>query len=175
MVQDLRQQNAITNGPAARRGTYVGTVHTGGDLLFYNTFGSSATGGGAAAIYVWNAYNRVELKTIVSTPTVSWTLAATATRAAEGSSTFRVTWVSGLQDDAMHARYTVTSSAGAGGSVSCGVGLDTTTGFTGVYTRNNLSGNQLASVGEDCTNALWITFLLSNRKCKCRRYGRFFR
>jgi len=49
-----RYAQAITNGPAAQRGTYVGSFRSGiGNSSDFN-FGGSGAGGVAAALMVWN-------------------------------------------------------------------------------------------------------------------------
>lgn len=46
----------ITNGPAARRGTYVGTIVTNSSPQVDFKFGGSASGGDEAIIGIWNSY-----------------------------------------------------------------------------------------------------------------------
>ena len=88
----------VTNGPAARRGTYVGTIVTNGSSQADFRMGSTAAGGGEAFISVWNAYNRVSVAGIVSSSVASWP-AINGTRVFAGSATFRATMVSGLAED----------------------------------------------------------------------------
>lgn len=58
---------SITNGPAASRGTYVGTTRSNASNTLDYKLGSLATGGAQAAfLNVWNTYNRVAVNTSVS-------------------------------------------------------------------------------------------------------------
>ena len=50
---------AITNGPAAQRGTYLGTVRTSATNQFEASFGGSGPGGIPGFLLIWNAYNRI--------------------------------------------------------------------------------------------------------------------
>lgn len=88
----------VVNGPAARRGTYVGTIYTNGAGQVDFKLGGPAAGGGEATIGVWNAYNRVSVAGVVSSSVASWAVSS-GTRAFAGSPTFRVTMVSGLAED----------------------------------------------------------------------------
>ncbi len=88
----------ITNGPPARRGTYVGTIVTNGSSQVDFKMGSAAAGGGEAFIGVWNAYNRMSVAGIVSSSVGSWPV-INGTRVFAGSATFRATMVSGLAED----------------------------------------------------------------------------
>jgi hypothetical protein len=58
-MEILLNSVAITNGPAASRGTYVGTTRSNGSSQLDWIVGGSASGGTAAFLWVWNAYNRV--------------------------------------------------------------------------------------------------------------------
>lgn len=145
LVNGIYLNNAsITNGPAASRGTYVGTIRTNGSSTVDWILGTAATGGGAAFFGVWNAYNRVPVKTIVSDTSVSWTYATVAWRAANGSSTIRVSAVRGLDIDGIDAEYSAVGSAGASTTIRTGVGLDKTNGFSG--TSDNLSVSSLVGM-----------------------------
>ena len=133
---------AISNGPAAGYGTYLGTIATdpGAVTVSFNT-GSAAAGGGAAWIGLWNAYNRVPVAGQVRDTTTSWSYASTTIRAADGSSTIRVTAVTGLAEDVWEAEYVAVGTTSSGG-FTVGVGVNTTTSFTGIAAYLNL-----ASVG----------------------------
>jgi hypothetical protein len=49
----------VTNGPVARRGTYLGSIRTDASGTFTFTAGGQAVGGGTGRITVWNAFNQV--------------------------------------------------------------------------------------------------------------------
>lgn len=139
----LVNANAITNGPAAGYGTYVGTVATdsGGATVTFNT-GTAATGGGAATIGLWNAYNRVVVRGQVrDSSATDWSYGAAAWRAANGSATARVTFVTGLAEDAWRADYDAIGYFNTTSYSTVGLGLNTTTaptGITGYLNANNV-------------------------------------
>lgn len=129
---------AITNGPAANRGTYVGTIRTNGSSQAQWNAGGPASGGQAAILGLWNAYNRVRYYGKISDTTISWTYGTSAWRPAHNSSGMRVSWVGGLQNDFLTAEYSglaVTST----GKAQAGVGLDSTSAPSGVYTTSGTS------------------------------------
>lgn len=142
-------KNAITNGPAANRGTYVGTIRTNGSSTVDWTLGTIAAGGGAARLCVWNAYNRVEVSTQVSDSTDSWTLASAGPtwRAANNSATNRVSYVCGLPEDAFRGAYNCLAFGGTTAGAAVGIGYDSTTAFSGqtAYTAAN-SANVLMTI-----------------------------
>lgn len=119
-------KNAITNGPAANRGTYVGTIRSNSSSQVDWTFGATGT---AASLQVWNAYNRVAVTTTVSDSSSSWTYLATTPRQANGSSINQINFVSGLAEDGIYGAYQVTTNTGTatGAWYEIGVGLDSTT------------------------------------------------
>ena len=136
---------AIANGPAANRGTYVGTVMTNAAAQVRFTLGSAAAGGGAAELGVWNMYNRVSLRAMVQDTTSNWTYAGTSFRPANNSSNNRVTWVVGLNEDVAEVRYSVMGQASSpepvlGVSLAyAGIGIDTISAAIGVSTAASIS------------------------------------
>jgi hypothetical protein len=125
---------AITNGPAARRGTYVGTIRTNASSQANFKLGSSAAGGGNAILGVWNNYNRVRLCTSVIDSTVSWTYGSTTVRAMNNSTSNRIEVINGLADDSasiiLAGRSYLDTNGDAG---DCGIGVDSTTAFTSPF------------------------------------------
>jgi hypothetical protein len=111
-------KNAITNGPAARRGLYVGSVRSDGSAQINDTY---------ATRHVWNMYNRV-LRVMQRTETAtSWTYTLAAFREANGSTANRLKFLLGLNEDAVRAtaRASFTNTSGlVDGHV--GIGLDGT-------------------------------------------------
>ena len=136
---------AIANGPAANRGTYIGTVMTNAAAQVRFTLGSAAAGGGAAELGVWNMYNRVSLRAMVQDTTSNWTYSGTPFRPANNSSNNRVTWVVGLNEDLVEARYSVMGQASSpepvlGVSLAyAGIGIDTISAAIGVSTAASIS------------------------------------
>lgn len=132
--------SAITNGPGASRGTWVGTVRSNGSSQIDYIFGALAASGTAAFFGVWNAYNRVNVATMVRDTTDTWTLASPSIRAANNSTTMRVTFVRGANEDAVTALYGC-ASGNASGQQAVGVGLDSTTAFSGWFLPNQTALN----------------------------------
>jgi hypothetical protein len=133
---------AITNGPAARRGTYVGTVRSNGSAQIDWIYGAVAASGTAALFNVWNTYNRRSVPTFVGDSTDSWTYAvATTWRSANGSATMRASFVRGLNEDAVLATYRARGLAGAATRMCAGVGLDSTSAATGAMGATNNTGS----------------------------------
>lgn len=122
----------ITNGPVANLGTYVGTIRTNsGSATVDWSFGGVATGGTAAILGMWNAYNRVSVQGIIGDSTSSWSYAGGAWRSANGSNSMRVSFVQGLADEFFEARYenggNITS-----GTAYVGIGVGSTTSVSGL-------------------------------------------
>lgn len=105
---------AMTNGPVARFGTYVGTGLTNASSQIDFKFGSRASGFGEATVHLWNAYNRVDIELGVYTSTTSWTAGATFANGMlimNSSATARASVVSGLPEDGMSAAGSATFSS----------------------------------------------------------------
>lgn len=121
-------KNAITNGPAARRGTYVGTVRSNGSSQLDWTLGSSASGGGAAVLNVWNMYNRVKVSTYVGETADTWTYASATWRPVNNSANNSISFVYGVQGDGA-SFWASFGGTGAGSPSAFGglsLGLDST-------------------------------------------------
>ena len=110
--------NAITNGPGANLGTYVGTVHSDGSSQINDT---------VKLRHVWNVYNRRRRAMSLIETTDSWTYTTAPFRQANGSTANQFDIVRGLDEDAV----TITAHAGVSSSVgtpvSTGIGVDSTT------------------------------------------------
>jgi hypothetical protein len=120
---------AITNGPAAQRGTYIGTTRSNASSLLDWIFGGVSAGGTAGFFGVWNVYNRVLVNTFVGDSTASWTYAITDFRNVNASAGNRVSYVAGLAEDGVRAEYSVTFNGGNG---AVGIGLNSSTVPTGI-------------------------------------------
>jgi len=125
----LNAQN-ITNGPAAQRGTYVGTIRSNGAAQIDYVFGGAAAGGQPGSYGVWNCYNRRLVAARVSDTTTSWPYSSATIRAANGSAGNRVNFVMGLPEDGIAVSLFATPSSGTVGAFGrAGPGLDTTTNY----------------------------------------------
>ncbi len=137
----LVNQYAITNGPAAGYGTYLGTIATDASAatVSFNR-GGAASGGTAAVVGLWNAYNRRPVGGTVSDTTANWTWNTASWRAANGGNV-RLAYVAGLAEDVWGARYNGLTTASSTGNAGIGVGSNTTTAFSGtsVYVSTGVS------------------------------------
>jgi hypothetical protein len=87
--------SAITNGPAASRGTWVGCIRSNASSTIDVKFGTSAAGGGQAWFGVANAYNLTTAVFTVTDSNASWTSGGSTTvRPLDNSSTFRASLLS---------------------------------------------------------------------------------
>ena len=119
----------------ANKLTYLGTILTdagaAGSVSF--TYGSSASGGGLSRLGVWNSYNRVDVGTSVVDSGASYTYTTNTAREERGSSTYQITFVFGLSEDAIGLNYNSATAltANVGSSIQTGFGLDTNGAFSG--------------------------------------------
>lgn len=124
---------AVANGPAANRGTYVGTIHinnTGTVDYILGGIGSGGGGGVAAVLGVWNAWNQAQVAVFIADDTDSWTYNTNAWRNADNSANMRASFVIGLPGGNVTARYSEFMTATTG-TPSCGVGLFSSNQFVG--------------------------------------------
>ena len=125
----FNNKNAITNGPAAGYGTYIGTIRSNASSTIDFIYGGAGAGGSAAVFNVWNYYNRVIIASNISDTTVSWTYNSATARISDNSVGNRFNFVSGMAEDGIFAgiAQTVQTPATAGNYCVLGVGLDQTT------------------------------------------------
>jgi hypothetical protein len=126
----LVNKNAITNGPAARCGTWVGTIRTNssGSIDFH--FGGVGSGGTAALISVWNMYNRVAISGMIGDSTNSWGVTGGVWHAVDSSNGNRVSFIQGWPNDFFEAKYVATGIV-SGGNEYIGLGFNVTNAPSG--------------------------------------------
>lgn len=118
---------AITNGPGANRGLYVGTIRTDGSAQCnFKAKPAAAAGGGNCLLHVWNHYNRLPLTSISRDSTDSWAYTTATLRSANNSTSNRISFLRGLDDDEVDAAYHAVSSSSTTSTRHSGVGLDAT-------------------------------------------------
>jgi len=123
---------AIANGPAASRGTYVGTTRSNASSQLDWILGGTASGGVAGFLGVWNAYNRVTVSAASIDNGVAYTYSSSAVRQARASAGNQISAVFGLAEDAAQLQYAGRVSVVAnGGAAVFGIGVDATTAFVG--------------------------------------------
>lgn len=113
---------------AANRATYVGTMRTTASTGTTTwEIGGNAAGGDPGFLYLWNAYNRIDVQVTVRDSTDSWTWGTTSFHSANASASNRITFVIGLSEDCFSADYTAAQLAPSGSSSLTAIGLDSPT------------------------------------------------
>lgn len=144
---------AITNGPAANRGTYVGSIRSNSSSQIDYIFGGIGAGGVAGNFSVYNAYNQVTVTTFVGDSTDSWTYnVANTWRSANASAGNRVSFLRGLNEDSVLATY-VQMVRPDGNTVSAGIGADSTTAPTGIRGSSFFSAGNLFVINNNASYA----------------------
>lgn len=122
---------AITNGPAAQRGTYVGTVRSDGSSTIDWELGGVGANGVPAFLYVWNQYNRVSIAARVADSTDSWNYTTNTFRPYNNSTGNRISFVCGAAEDSASAyAFALAGNSTAVGLITA-VGVDSTSAFSG--------------------------------------------
>lgn len=124
---------AITNGPPATSGTYVGTVRSNATATVDFSFGGTDSGGNpvAAVFGVWNNYNRITATGLVQTSLLGWSRSANSVGPANNNLNFRCSYVDGLAETATHADWKITVNPSANPiGAAAGIGLDSSTAFS---------------------------------------------
>lgn len=118
---------AISGGPGAKCGRYVGTFRTISTTATADFGGTASQTGGKR--FLWNAYNRRGRNLSVFDSTDSWTYTTNTWRQANGASGNKVEYVCGLSEDVVEAQaygLTSTSSSLTATAFGVGVGVDAT-------------------------------------------------
>lgn len=113
-------KQTITNGPAADRGTYVGTVRSDG---------SSQINDSTSRRCVWNMYNRVKRSLACSDSTNSWTYTTATFRQTNNDTTVgtnRVEIIRGLDEDSVAFTNCQTFQSNNSAMAVCGIGISST-------------------------------------------------
>lgn len=121
--------SSITNGPAAQRGTWVGTIASNASSTIDYIFGAASSGGTAARLMVWNAYNRVSTSTSVVDTGSGYVYASSAIRQARASAGNQISFVVGSQEEALTVTAAVALTTASSTAAAFGVGYDSATAF----------------------------------------------
>jgi|GEM_PF-1426455 len=118
---------AISNGPGANLGTYVGTIRTdGSSQANWNPTPAAAAGGAEAKLHVFNAYNRVNSYGQSQDSTGSWTYGTATWRSLDNSTANRISYIDGLGEVPVNYGLTASVNQGSGGIYHFGVNRDST-------------------------------------------------
>jgi hypothetical protein len=135
---------------AANQATYVGTLYATADGQTGMAFKPSAAAGGTNNFLgLYNAYNRVVVNAENLDSTVSYTGYTSSTvRAANGSNSNRISFIDGLQQSSIGARYFISVNSSGYNPVQSGVGLDTTTVFSGAASYYQVALTQTVTAAD---------------------------
>lgn len=140
----LLNSAALTNGPAASRGTYVGTTRSDGSSQLNWVIGAAASGGTAGNLALWNTYNRVVIGS-TSQDTASSLYTSNTIRQYGGATAMQCSYILGLSEDSILASISseFALAAASGAFAIVGIGLDSTTTFQ--FSRYRSPPNPAAS------------------------------
>lgn len=123
---------AITNGPAAQRGTYVGTVRTDASTqVNFIVPNAAALGGTAGVVGIWNAYNRKQWISLSADTTNTWSYTTTTWRQSNASAGMQTSFLSGLVEDLIWVQNTSLGS-GTADNGRIAIGYDVTNAYSGI-------------------------------------------
>ena len=136
----------VKSGSATR--LWLGTIRASGTNVTEDSGGGTSSQVGGKR-FVWNAYNPVRRFLRVIDTTDSWTYTTATWRQANGASGNKVEWVSGDVHEYDAHVLSIVNNSGANG-VSAGVGIDTTTAFTGLpgFTVPNTQAKSTTAVAK---------------------------
>jgi Collagen triple helix repeat (20 copies) len=137
---------AITNGPAANRGTYVGSIRTNASAQCDFIFAGAASPPKAGVIGVWNNYNRRKVSMYGGDTTNNWTYGVQTWRPTNNQPTWRVSWIAGLAEEPVHGDAWGAQASDIGRLLYFGLGLDSTTAPATLQLRSLLYQSVGASV-----------------------------
>lgn len=124
----LLNNASITNGPAASRGTYVGSVRSNGSSQIDYIFGTNVTAGFAG---VWNMYNRVQTSMTVTDSEAGYLYSSATIRQAGGQTYNQVSVLNGQPEDsvALSSSNFLNTAIAAGAFGRWGIGVNSTSSY----------------------------------------------
>lgn len=128
---------------ATNEATYLGTMYAVANGETSMQFAPAAASGGAAAVLaLYNAYNRVGHKSQSADSKASWTNSSSSWGPADASSANSISYVDGLAQSAVDAAYTVAQKTGAGQEIGLiGINLNSISATPAVAALLNNSTN----------------------------------
>jgi hypothetical protein len=139
--------NSTTTNMIQYQGTYLGSFYTNGSTGTVDyIFGGSSSGGTAASLGVWNAYNRVVTSTNVTDSGTSYTYATATVRQARASAGNQVSFISGIALDSITVATQMSVSGTSSTIPEYGYGLDATNAFSGEKFYMDLSSGGFTSI-----------------------------
>jgi hypothetical protein len=119
----LNNGSTVYENIGAGQATYVGSVYmTGTGQTSVQFTPTPQAGGTNNVIGIWNAYNRVAVRSLERDSNTSWTYASNSYRAMDGSNNNRVTYIDGLGQSFVTGKVmTIAYNAVAGGGPIIGI------------------------------------------------------
>ena len=142
----------VKSGDATRR--YLGTFYS-------TTAGNGQTEDSIANRYLWNYYNRVKRAGRVL-GSGTWNYTTATIRQANASSANQVNFIWGVNEDVISAQLLVTSTNGSAVNTTAGIGIDTTTAFSGVFGQTSTAGDVIHNSSYQSTVAAGRHYLSWN-------------
>ena len=100
----LMNKIAITNGPGADRGVYVGTIRTNGSSQVDMIFGGSGAAGGESTILgIWNMYNQKLITLQNFDNTDNWTYTTDTWRIKNNNNANKISFINGWKMNGIEA------------------------------------------------------------------------
>jgi hypothetical protein len=176
----LVNSQAITNGPAAQRGTYVGTTKSNASSQLDWQLGGRGTLG---LLNVWNCYNRVQISSLTSDTTGQVAFAsATGWVNYDNNQNSRCSYVCGLAEDTFACQgYGSIWVAGSGqGQLGLSFDIDATTAIAvgsvrGACIITSLNGFSSGAVADRAAGlgAHFFQLLVNFNVAGCYSYGEY--
>lgn len=141
----LTNKYAITNGPAAGFGTYVGSVRTNAAATIDYSLGTNGAPAGSAKLSVWNMYNRLRVVCDIIDTTNNWVTSDATWHPANNSVNNSAYYLHGRDEAHVKCQVTARCSLGlATNSTYIGICYDATTNANygkpdGLYTNGNVA------------------------------------
>lgn len=116
-----------TESIAANLATYLGSLRaTANGQTGVALKPAAGSGGSNNILGLYNAYNRISVTAMSRDSTSSWTYATNTWRAANNNNSNRISFIDGLQQSPIFARYWVDATASGAAIAASGVNLDST-------------------------------------------------
>lgn len=133
----------VGGGTPANTRRWLGVIRASGSNVTEDSGGGSTTQVGGKR-FVWNAYNQVARHLAVVDKTDSWTYTTATIRQANGNAGNQVEYVSGVSHITVVAHIASLASNSSAAAAQIGVGVDSTTAFSGLPDYSALPSGDLA-------------------------------
>lgn len=145
-VSATMRNGSSTYSVAAKAGIYLGTIlidGSAGQVTCHASYGQSRRWG------VWNAFNQRPLRLKAGDSTSTWSYSSTTVRPSNNATSNNLTVVMGVQDLAditFNQRWTVSVANGVVTTPTVGIGVNSTTAFSGTTSWGSVSNGGAANM-----------------------------